>query len=173
MEEQEKRANFKKRVIFTFLSVLTFLTLAFFVGQYFLPNNWHYIPESAIVLVMILDVLWLITSIAILHYFSGYLKRKIMRGRKGIITISSMVLGIFVVLVIGYNSFKYTLNLEEKIEQYDSHIALYVDNTFVRVEHRYPHYMYEENWLLMRTLDEEELKDAILKYGNPDAYYTY
>lgn len=173
MEEQKKRDNFKKRVIFIFLSVLTFLTLAFFAGQYFLPNNWHYIPESAIVLVVILDVLWLIMSIVTLYYFSGYLRRKIMRGRKGIITIISVVLGIFAVLVIGYNSSKYMLNLDEKVEQYDSHIALYVDNTFVRVEYRYPYYMYEENWLLMRTLDEEERKDAILKYGNPDAYYTY
>lgn len=173
MEEIEKRDNFIKKVIFIFLCVLVFFTLAFWVGQYCLPNNWNYIPESAILLVMMLSALWLIVLIASLHYFSCYLKRKIIGWRKGIITIASVALGIFVVLVIGYNSFRYTLNLEEKVEQYDNHIALYVDNTFVRVEYRYPHYMYEENWLFMRTLDKEELKDAISKYGDPDEYYIH
>ena len=56
--------------------------------------------------------------------------------------------------------------------QYDEHIALYVRNTFVRVEHRNPHYMYEENLLFMRKLSSEELRMAIDNYGNPDNYYN-
>lgn len=172
MEKYKKRDNMKRKVIFILLSVLTFFTLAFWGGQYLLPNNWYYIPESAILSVLILDVLWLIMLPVILCYISGYLKVKMQGQRKRIITIISAVLGILAVLVIGYNSFLYTWNLEEKVEQYDSHIALYVDNTFVRVEYRYPRYRYEENWLFMRTLSEEELKNTVAKYGEPDEYYT-
>ena len=32
--------------------------------------------------------------------------------------------------------------------------------------------MYEENWLIMRTLSDDELQDAVLKYGDPDDYYN-
>ena len=49
-----------------------------------------------------------------------------------------------------------SLGFEQKVEQYDEHIALYVTNTFVRTRFRYPHYMYEENWLFMRSLSDEE-----------------
>ena len=52
------------------------------------------------------------------------------------------------------------------------HIALYVNNTFARTRFRYPHYMYEENWLFMRNLDDEEQQEAVLKYGDPDNYYN-
>ncbi len=47
------------------------------------------------------------------------------------------------------------------MEQYDEHIALYVTNTFVRTRFRYPHYMYEENWLFMRSLSDEEQQEAV------------
>ena len=65
----------------------------------------------------------------------------------------------------------YSLGFEQKVEQYDEHIALYVTNTFVRTRFRYPHYMYEENWLFMRSLSDEEQQEAVLKYGDPDDYY--
>ena len=58
----------------------------------------------------------------------------------------------------------YSFKFDEKVEQYDEHIALYVNNTFVRTRFRYPHYMYEENWLIMRTLSDDELQEAVLKY---------
>ena len=32
--------------------------------------------------------------------------------------------------------------------------------------------MYEENWLIMRRLSDDELNEAILKYGDPDKYYN-
>ena len=57
------------------------------------------------------------------------------------------------------------------MEQYDKHIALYVENTFVRTRFRYPHYMYEENWLFVRKLSDDELSKSIWKYGNPEDYY--
>lgn len=78
---------------------------------------------------------------------------------------------IFLVLFLAWNWILYSFNFEEKVEQYDEHIALYVDNTFVRTRFRYPHYMYEENWLIMRRLSDDELNEAILKYGDPDNYY--
>lgn len=46
-----------------------------------------------------------------------------------------------------------------------------VDNTFARTHFRNPHYRYEENWLLMRELSDEELQDAMEKYGDPEDYY--
>lgn len=76
-----------------------------------------------------------------------------------------------VVLEIGKNFIIYSLDFDEKIEQYDQHIALYVDNTFARTRFRYLHYQYEENVLLKRNLNEKELKDVIQKYGDPDDYY--
>ena len=69
------------------------------------------------------------------------------------------------------NCFRHSFDFDEKVEQYDQHIALYVDNTFVRTCFRYPQYQYEENILLKRNLNKKELKDAIQKYGDPDDYY--
>ncbi len=46
-----------------------------------------------------------------------------------------------------------------------------MDNTFARTHFRNPHYRYEENWLLMRELSDEELQDAMEKYGDPEDYY--
>ena len=74
-------------------------------------------------------------------------------------------------LFFAWNWFLYSLGFEQKVEQYDEHIALYVTNTFVRTRFRYPHYMYEENWLFMRSLSDEEQQEAVLKYGDPDDYY--
>ena len=79
---------------------------------------------------------------------------------------------IFLVLFLAWNWILYSFKFEEKVEQYDEHIALYVDNTFVRTRFRYPHYMYEENWLIMRRLSDDELNEAILKYCDPDKYYN-
>lgn len=62
--------------------------------------------------------------------------------------------------------------LMKKVEQYDEHIALYIDNTFVRTKYRILYYRYEENWLLIRMLSDDELKESIQKYGDPDDYYN-
>lgn len=90
---------------------------------------------------------------------------------KTIIMVPTVTATIFLVLFLAWNWILYSFNFEEKVEQYDEHIALYVDNTFVRTRFRYPHYMYEENWLIMRRLSDDELNEAILKYGDPDNYY--
>jgi hypothetical protein len=74
--------------------------------------------------------------------------------------------------VVSIRRLLYSFQFEEKVEQYDEHIALYVNNTFARTRFRYPHYMYEENWLFMRNLDDEEQQEAVLKYGDPDNYYN-
>ena len=76
-----------------------------------------------------------------------------------------------IVLGIGKNFIMYSLDFDEKVEQYDQHIALYVDNTFARPQFRYPHYQYEENILLKRNLNEKELKEAVQKYGDLDDSY--
>lgn len=33
-------------------------------------------------------------------------------------------------------------------------------------------FQFEENWLFMRNLDDEEQQEAVLKYGDPDNYYN-
>ena len=76
----------------------------------------------------------------------------------------------FLFLFLAWNWLLYSFQFEEKVQQYD--IALYVNNTFARTRFRYPHYMYEENWLFMRNLDDEEQQEAVLKYGDPDNYYN-
>ena len=43
-----------------------------------------------------------------------------------------------------------SLDFDEKVEKYDQHIVLYVDNIFVRSRFCYPHYQYEENILLKK-----------------------
>lgn len=82
-----------------------------------------------------------------------------------------VVIGAIVVFILAYNLFSYHLQCDEKIEQYDEHIALYIDNTFVRADYREPYYRYEENWLLMRRLSNDELNEVIEKYGRSDDYY--
>ena len=95
--------------------------------------------------------------------FDGWMRR--------IIRIPVIVAAVFLFLFFAWNWFLYSLGFEQKVEQYDEHIALYVTNTFVRTRFRYPHYMYEENWLFMRSLSDEEQQEAVLKYGDPDDYY--
>ena len=75
------------------------------------------------------------------------------------------------VLEIGKSYIMYSLDFDEKVEKYDQHIVLYVDDAFVRPRFRYPHYQYEENILRKRNLNKKELKDSIQKYGDPDDYY--
>ena len=94
-----------------------------------------------------------------------------MGWKKKNIALISVVLTTGIVLEIGKSYIMYSLDFDEKVEQYDQHIALYVDNTFVRTCFRYPQYQYEENILLKRNLNKKELKDAIQKYGDPDDYY--
>ena len=94
-----------------------------------------------------------------------------MGWKKKVITLISVVLTTGIVLDIGKSFIMYSFDFDEKVEQYDQHIALYVDNTFVRTCFRYPQYQYEENILLKRNLNKKELKDAIQKYGDPDDSY--
>ena len=47
-------------------------------------------------------------------------------------------------------SYTHLLDFDEKVEKYDQHIVLYVDNIFVRSRFCYPHYQYEENILLKK-----------------------
>ena len=45
----------------------------------------------------------------------------------------------FLFLFLAWNWLLYSFQFEEKVEQYDEHIALYVNNTFARTRFRYPH----------------------------------
>lgn len=63
-----------------------------------------------------------------------------MGWKKKVITLISVVLTTGIVLDIGKSFIMYSFDFDEKVEQYDQHIALYVDNTFVRTCFRYPQY---------------------------------
>lgn len=149
------------------LGVLTITTIIFFVYENLLAEGWYYIPERATIIASILCVLWQITLIVGIYIFLNKLKNRLKRISK----IMIVVIGVVAVFILTYSLFSYHLQYDEKIEQYDKHIALYVNNTFVRVNYREPFYRYEENWLLMRRLSSDELNEAIKKYGSPDDYY--
>lgn len=99
------------------------------------------------------------------------MKVSLVGWKKKSIALISVVLTTGIVLEIGKKFIMYSLDFDEKVEQYDQHIVFYVDNPFVRIRFLYPQYQYEENILLKRNLNKKELKDAIQKYGDPDDYY--
>ena len=87
---------------------------------------------------------------------------------KNIIMVFVVAVVVILVLFLAGNWLVYSFKFDKKVEQYDEHIALYANNTFVRPKHRILYYRYEENWLFMRKLSEDELKESIQKYGDPD-----
>ena len=142
MQTQKKKRIY---IVLLVLGVIGAVTILFFSGEKWLADGEYYIPGSAMTVALILCIFWqgaLITGVC------------------------------FLSAQLAWNWILYSFKFEEKVEQYDDHIALYVDNTFVRTRFRYPHYMYEENWLIMRRLSDDELNEAILKYGDPDKYYN-
>ena len=165
--------NKKRRQIILFLVfvLFVFITILFFSGEKFLKEGWSYIPSSAIKIAFVICFIWQILLIVFAYRLQKKLKTSltgwIKKGMRFVIVV--MTTGI--VLGIVKNFIMYSLDFDEKVEQYDQHIALYVDNTFARPRFRYPHYQYEENILLKRNLNEKELKEAIQKYGDPDRYY--
>lgn len=162
--------NKKRKQTVLFLEFV-FITILFFNGEKFLKEGWSYIPSSAIKIAFIICFIWQILLIVFAYKLQKKLKVSLMGWKKKVITLISVVLTTGIVLGIGKNFIMYSLDFDEKVEQYDQHIALYVDNTFARTRFRYPHYQYEENVLLKRNLNEKELKDVIQKYGDPDDYY--
>ena len=163
----------KKFVLLCILILLSAATLLFFIGEKLLPEGWYYIPKSAVTVAVILYILWMGICITAAYF----LLKKIKLHLRGVFKATAMVLTVFaaffLALFLAWHLFLYSLKFEVKEEQYDQHIALYVKNTFIRPEYRYPHYQYEENWLLMRNLTNDELRDAVQKYGDPDNYYKH
>jgi len=146
-------------------------TVLFFSGEKWLHDGWYYIPDRAIVIALGFCVFWQIVLLVGTCCLLARIKRKFDGWMKMIIRIPVIAAAVFLFLFFSWNWFLYSLGFEQKVEQYDEHIALYVTNTFVRTRFRYPHYMYEENWLFMRNLSDEEQQEAVLKYGDPDDYY--
>ena len=165
--------NNSKKYMFLFMLILLFTaTLLFFIGEKLLPQGWHYVPESAVTVVVILYILWLGVCIVVVRFLLKKIKLHLQGFFNVIAIILTFVAAFFLALFLAWHLFLYSLKFEVKEEQYDQHIALYVKNTFIRPEYRYPHYQYEENWLLMRNLTDGELRDAVQKYGDPDDYYN-
>lgn len=154
-------------------SALVIITLLFFLGDVLTADGREYIPNSASNIALVLCVLWQCVLVIGIYRLQKKIKEFSSGWIKKIVTITATGAAIFLVLVLAWNWFLYTLKLNERIGRYDEHIALYVTNTFVRPQFRDPHYMYEENWLFMRNLSEDELNEAIHKYGDPDNYYNY
>ena len=161
-----RKLNRKQVIILLLIVLFIFITILFFKGE-----GWSYIPSTAIRIAFIICFIWQILLIVFAYKLQKKLKAFLMGWKKKVITLISVVLTTGIVLDIGKSFIMYSFDFDEKVEQYDQHIALYVDNTFVRTCFRYPQYQYEENILLKRNLNKKELKDAIQKYGDPDDYY--
>ena len=166
-----RKLNRKQVIILLLIVLFVFITILFFNGEKFLKEGWSYIPSSAIKIAFIICFIWQVLLIIFVYKLQKKLKTSLMGWKKKSITLISVVLTTGIVLGIGKSFIMYSLDFDEKVEQYDQHIALYVDNTFARIRFRYPHYQYEENILLKRNLNEKELKDTIQKYGDPENYY--
>ena len=168
-----QRKKIKKYILLFMFIVLAAITILFFAGENLLDDGWYYIPDRAVTVALILCMCWqcaLIIGACLLSKRLGTLLGD--RIKNGIM-VFVVIAVIFLVLVLAWNWLLYSLKFDEKVEQYDKHIALYVNNTFVRTKYREPHYRYEENWLFMRMLSDDELKESIQKYGDPDDYYNY
>lgn len=163
----------KKYILLFVFCVLVIITVLFLAGEKLLDDGWYYIPDIAITIALILCMFWQGALIIGVCLLSRLIKILFSNWVKNILTVLSVVAVIFLVLFLAWNWLLYSLKFDEKVEQYDEHIALYVNNTFVRTKYREPHYRYEENWLFMRKLSDDELKDSIQKYGDPDDYYNY
>lgn len=169
--ETMRKLNRKQVIISLLIVLFIFITILFFNGEKLLDEGWSYIPSSAIKIAFVICFIWQILLIVFAYKLQKKLKTSLMGWKKKGITLISVILTTGIVLGIGKNFIMYSLDFDEKVEQYDIHIVLYVDNTFARPHFRYPHYQYEENILLKRNLNENELKEAIQKYGDPDHYY--
>ena len=168
-----QRKKIKKYILLFMFIVLAAITVLFFAGEKLLDDGWYYIPDRAITVALILCMCWQCALIIGAYLLSKWLKTLFGDRVKNIIMVFVVIAVIFLVLVLAWNWLLYSLKFDEKVEQYDEHIALYVNNTFVRTKYREPHYRYEENWLFMRMLSDDELKESIQKYGDPDDYYNY
>lgn len=169
---QARNRVIKYILIFAF-GVLAAATILFFAGEKLLDDGWYYIPGRATTVALILCMLWQGALIIGVCLLPKRLKMLFGNRVKNIIMIFAVIAVIFLVLFLAWHWLLYSLKFDEKVEQYDEHIALYVNNTFVRPKYRVLYYRYEENWLLMRTLSDDELEESILKYGDPDDYYNY
>ena len=94
-----------------------------------------------------------------------------MGWKKKSIALISVVLTTGIVLEIGKSYIMYSLYFDEKVEKYDQHIVLYVDNIFVRSRFAIHIINMKKISCLKRNLNKKELKDAIQKYGDPDDSY--
>ena len=166
-----RKLNRKQVIILLLIVLFIFITILFFNGEKLLGEGWSYIPSTAIRIAFIICFIWQILLIVFAYKLQKKLKAFLMGWKKKVITLISVVLTTGIVLDIGKSFIMYSFDFDEKVEQYDQHIALYVDNTFARIRFRYTHYQYEENVLLKRNLNEKELKDVVQKYGDPDDYY--
>ena len=172
MQIQARNRVIKYILLFVF-GVLVIITILFFAGEKLLDDGWYYIPDRAITIALILCMLWQGALIIGVCLLSKRIKILFNGWAKNIIMALAVVAVIFLVLFLAWNWLLYSFKFDEKVEQYDEHIALYVNNTFVRTKYRILYYRYEENWLFMRMLSDDELKEAIQKYGDPDDYYNY
>ena len=172
MQIQARNRVIKYILLFVFV-VLVIITILFFAGEKLLDDGWYYIPDRAVTIALILCMLWQGVLIIGACLLSQRLKTLFSAGVKNFIMVLAVVAVIFLVLFLAWNWLLYCFKFDEKVEQYDEHIALYANNTFVRTKYRILYYRYEENWLLMRTLSDDELEVSIQKYGDPDDYYNY
>ena len=132
----QKRNRIKKHILLFVFSVLAAITILFFAGEKLLADGWYYIPDRAITVASILCVFWQGALIIGACALSKRLKILLSSWVKNITIVITVVAAIFLVLFLAWNLLLYSIKFDEKVEQYDEHIALYVKNTFVK--HGFP-----------------------------------
>lgn len=146
MKIQRKIWNY---ILIFVLGMMGMITIIFFLVEKLLGDGRCYIPQSAIMIALMLCVFWQIALITVACLLGRRIKKIFHGVVKMMMTIVTVSGTLCLVLFLAWNWLIYSFKFDEKVEQYDEHIALYVNNTFVRTRFRYPHYMYEETITLI------------------------
>lgn len=145
-----RKLNRKQVIILLLIVLFIFITILFFNGEKLLGEGWSYIPSTAIRIAFIICFIWQILLIVFAYKLQKEIKSLFNGLEKESYNTYFCCIDNRIVLDIGKSFIMYSFDFDEKVEQYDQHIALYVDNTFARIRFRYPHYQYEENVLLKK-----------------------
>ena len=134
MKIQRKIWNY---ILIFVLGMMGMITIIFFLVEKLLGDGRCYIPQSAIMIALMLCVFWQVALITVACLLGRRIKKIFHGVVKMMMTIVTVSGTLCLVLFLAWNWLIYSFKFDEKVEQYDEHIALYVNNTFVRTRFRY------------------------------------
>lgn len=110
-------------ILLTAAGVIGVVTILFFSGKKWLRDGWYYIPDRAIAIALGLCVFWQIVLTAGTCFLMAWIRKKFDGWMRMIIRVPVIVAAVFLFLFLAWNWFLYSLGSEQKVEQYDEHIA--------------------------------------------------